>query len=72
MPASVPDSLVASLFVSGAKLRKIREGLGMTRKEFARALGIGRNLVKEYEEAPKVRRTIALAAKALRSGLNDR
>jgi DNA-binding transcriptional regulator YiaG len=68
----VTRSLVASLSVSGAKLRKIREGLVMTRKEFARALGIGRNLVKDYEESPKVRRTIALAARALKAGLNDR
>jgi hypothetical protein len=44
----------------------------MTRKEFARALGIGRNLVKEYEEAPKVRRTIALAAKAVKAGITDK
>lgn len=54
--------------MTGAKLVKIREALGMTRKEFARALEISRNSLQKYEAAPRVKRYIALAAKALASG----
>jgi transcriptional regulator with XRE-family HTH domain len=58
--------------VTGPQLMKIRKALGLDRKAFARKLGIARGLVKEYEESARVRKTVALAARALQAGLDDR
>jgi DNA-binding transcriptional regulator YiaG len=58
--------------MTGRHLQRIRESLSLTRKDFAKALGIGRNQAKEYEERTRVPRTVALAAKALQAGLDEK
>lgn len=51
---------------------KIRKDLGMNRKEFARALGCSRTSLLAYEQSARVKRTVALAAKALAAGLDTK
>lgn len=58
--------------MSGAKLQKIRKDLGLTRKDFARRLGCSRTSLLAYEQATRVKRTVALAAKAIAAGLDDK
>jgi transcriptional regulator with XRE-family HTH domain len=65
-------ALWQSLAVTGSKLTRIRESLGLTKKEFARRLGISRTLLQKSEESPRVKTTVALAAKALAAGLDPK
>lgn len=58
--------------MTGAKLMRLRKEMGLNRKEFARRLGCSRTSLLAYEHAAKVKRTVALAAKALAAGLDDR